>query len=81
MTWRAKARPIIKQVLKETEGQGEKEIRKALREAYPFGPRQYHPYKVWLDEIKVQRGLKPAKQPKPLSVDPNQVTWDFGDEE
>jgi hypothetical protein len=54
-TWRAIARPIIAKVLKETQGKDEKEIRKALTDSYPFGPRQYHPYKVWLDEIKIQR--------------------------
>lgn len=57
-TWRASATPIIAQVLKETRGKTEKEIRQALKEAYPWGVRQYHPYKVWLDEIKVQRGRK-----------------------
>lgn len=25
-------------------------IKKVLRGAYPFGVRQYHPYKIWLDE-------------------------------
>ena len=52
--------PIITEVLKETEGKQEKEIRKALKDAYPFGQRAMHPYKVWLDEIKRQRGLKPS---------------------
>jgi hypothetical protein len=58
MAWRDYARPIIQKVLKETKGLDEKEIRKALKEAYPFGERNYHPYKVWLDEIKVQRGKR-----------------------
>ena len=61
-TWRDSAKPIIAQVLKDTKGQTEKEIRKALREAYPWGERRYHPYKIWCDEIKVQRGLKKRKQ-------------------
>jgi len=25
-------------------------IKKVLQDAYPFGVRQYHPYKIWLDE-------------------------------
>jgi hypothetical protein len=54
-TWRDKARPIIHKVLKETKGKSEKEIRKALVDAYPFGERENHPYKIWLDDIKVQR--------------------------
>jgi hypothetical protein len=28
------------------------EARDVLREAYPFGPRKYHPYKVWLKTCK-----------------------------
>lgn len=56
--WRKHAAPIIQQVLEETKGQDEKEIRRALRDAYPFGGRDHHPYKIWCDEIKRQRGLK-----------------------
>lgn len=53
--WRDIARPIIHQALQETLGQEETAIRKALQDAYPFGQRAMHPYKIWLDEIKVQR--------------------------
>jgi hypothetical protein len=56
--WRDTARPIIAKVLKETKGKTEAEIKKALQEAYPFGLRQYHPYKIWCDEIRRQRGKK-----------------------
>lgn len=59
MTWRARATPIIAGVLSDTAGKPESEIRKALRDAYPFHMRKYHPYKIWLDEIKRQRGTKP----------------------
>jgi len=24
---------------------------KKISEAYPFGERKYHPYKIWLDEV------------------------------
>lgn len=61
-TWRDSARPIIQRVLKDTLGQPEKEIRKAIREAYPFGERKYWPYKVWCDEVKLQLGLKKQKR-------------------
>lgn len=57
-TWRDHARPIIAEVLKNTTGLSEKEIRAALRDAYPYGERANHPYKIWCDEIKVQRGKK-----------------------
>ncbi len=56
--WRRESAPIIAKVLEETRGKDEKEIKKALHDAYPFGERQYHPYKIWLDEIRRQRGLK-----------------------
>lgn len=62
MSWRDRAKPIIARVLADTRGQDEKAIRKALSDAYPFGPKQYHPYKIWLNEIKFQRGLKKPKQ-------------------
>lgn len=57
--WRDRATPVIARVLAETRGEPEKTIRARLKEAYPFGQRQYHPYKIWLDEIARQRGKKP----------------------
>lgn len=67
-TWRDSARPIIAKVLADNEGKTDKEIRRALRDAYPWGQRAMHPYKIWCDEIKVQRQLKPSKN----YVDPKQ---------
>lgn len=34
----------------------EKEQRKAVNAAYPFGERRFHPYKVWLSEVKRRLG-------------------------
>lgn len=56
VSWRDRAKPIITRVLAETAGQSDADVRKALYEAYPFGERAMHPYKIWLDEIKRQRG-------------------------
>jgi hypothetical protein len=56
MSWRETARPIISKIL--NEHTDEAAIKKALFDAYPFGERRYHPYKIWLDEIRRQRGLK-----------------------
>lgn len=53
--WRRVAAPIIAAVLEKHPEAG-KEQEKALYDAYPFGERRYHPYKIWLDEIKRQRG-------------------------
>lgn len=38
-TWRDHARHIIQRVLQENNGKPNAEIRKALKEAYPFGER------------------------------------------
>lgn len=69
-TWRDIANPIIAGVLKTNKGRTDKEIRKALREAYPWGERAMHPYKIWCDEIKVQMGTKKKKLKE---FNPNQL--------
>jgi|GEM_PF-964908 len=53
-TWREIARPIIEKVLKKHEGEPPENVRKALRDAYPFGTRSHYPYQVWLDEVRRQ---------------------------
>lgn len=70
-SWREISRPIIAKVLREHKGADEKEIRKALKEAYPFGVRKYHPYKVWLDEVKIQLGKRKFGK-KTQQYNPNQ---------
>lgn len=76
MTWRDRAKPIIAAVLAKHQGDDLKTIRLALREAYPFGPREYHPYRIWCDEVRVQMGLKrhPLRRKKTLlpNDDPRQ---------
>ena len=58
-SWRDKAYPIIRAVI-DREGRDDmKKLRKALRDAYPFGERKYYPYKVWCDEVKRQVGTMP----------------------
>ena len=52
--WRLKARPIIRKVLEETAGKPEKDIRRVLRDAYPWGERRMHPYKMWCAEVRYQ---------------------------
>lgn len=72
-TWRDIARPIIREVLKASHGRSEKEIKKALREAYPWGAREMHPYKIWCDEIRVQRGKRKFNERKNDIVPENQI--------
>lgn len=54
MTWREAAKPVIFEVIRGYEGKDEKELKKLISEAYPFGVRKHYPYKVWLDEVKKQ---------------------------
>lgn len=78
-SWRNACAPIIARVLSaERGGAG---LAAALREAYPFGQRKYHPYKIWLDEIARQTGRKPklgarinvfGRVTAPAEPDPNQ---------
>jgi hypothetical protein len=74
VSWRDAARPLIAETLAATRGAPEKEIRKALRDAYPWGPREHHPYKIWCDEVRRQRGLKPALGARTVGSDPRQET-------
>lgn len=62
--WRERYRPLIAQVLRETAGQKDSQIKAALREAFPSGQRSLHPYKMWLKEIRFQRGLEKDKRRK-----------------
>jgi len=71
-TWRDSARPIIAKVLEDHKDSEPKERQKALKEAYPFGERKYHPYKVWLNEIAVQ--LKKKSFGKKNNVAPKEQT-------
>lgn len=77
LTWRQRMAPLIAQTLKETAGQPEKVIRRALRETWNdagFGERAMHPYKTWCDEVRRQRGLKKSKRPKKKEIDERQPT-------
>lgn len=58
MSWRERAQKVVEKVIARVGLDDAKALRKALREAYPFGERKYYPYDVWLDEIKIQTGAK-----------------------
>ncbi len=64
-TWRDLAQPIIAETIERVGRDDPKKLRAALREAYPFGPRDYHPYKIWLDEIHRQLGTGKHTRPEP----------------
>lgn len=49
MSWLERSREVIAQVDASLPADATFEQRKkAVQDAYPFGPRQYHPYKQWL---------------------------------
>ena len=50
-SWRIKSAQVIYKIIKENPGVTIKELHKKISEAYPFGERKYHPYKIWLDEV------------------------------
>jgi len=64
MSWRQYSAPIIKRVIDQCGTEDMKLLRHKLHEAYPFGERKYHPYKIWCDEIRSQLGLKRPKSKK-----------------
>jgi hypothetical protein len=53
-TWRNHCAPIIAEVIERVGTDDPKALRKALLEAYPYGERSMHPYKIWRDEIRRQ---------------------------
>lgn len=69
MSWRDRARPIIAAVINEVGCDDMKRLRKAISDAYPFGFREMHPYKIWCDEVRRQLGLKSVKDRKGLPVE------------
>lgn len=49
-TWRTAAQRIIAPIEAEYRDKPLAKFKRALREAYPFGQRAYHPYKIWCSE-------------------------------
>lgn len=66
-SWRDMAAPKIAAVIKDTGYSDLKALRKALFDAYPWGPRKMHPYKIWCDEVRRQtQGRLSRHGPKPI---------------
>jgi hypothetical protein len=64
--WRRESRKVIKATYDELgyaygRPHQSQELTRALREAYPFGERKMWPYKMWLIELAVARGERPAE--------------------
>lgn len=52
VSWADRARQVIGKVMQANPGVEGAELKKLLSAAYPFGERAYHPYKMWLKEVK-----------------------------
>jgi len=63
MKWREHCAPIIARVIEETGREDIKKLRKALKEAYPYGERRCWPYKVWCSEIRNQLEVEEIETP------------------
>lgn len=57
--WRNIARRVIQQVISENPGCTGDDLRRLVSEAYPFGQRAMHPYKVWLSAVRDILGPSP----------------------
>lgn len=60
-TWRDLAQRVISEVRAAHPDAAGPELRRLLRASYPFGQRQYHPYRIWCDEVRRALGLPRAK--------------------
>jgi hypothetical protein len=65
-TWRDIAAPIIADVIAANRQSDTATLRRALREAYPFGIRKHWPYKIWCSEVRKQLGGPVKKSPTPM---------------
>lgn len=54
MSWRDKARAAITRAMREGRDMGlaGESLERHVRSRYPFGEREHHPYKIWLDEVR-----------------------------
>ncbi len=52
--WRNRAREVIRNCIAQNPEKHGKPLRAQIQAVYPFGMRQYTPYKIWLQEIKLQ---------------------------
>lgn len=61
MTWGERADKVIAKVMADNQGATKAELRRLISDAYPFGPRKYHPYKAWLQAVKRAIGESPKE--------------------
>lgn len=66
MSWSEDSRRIVGEVIAGYKGSDEKELRKLISAAYPFGERAMWPYKCWCKTVAIQvRHWKAWLNPEP----------------
>ncbi|OWJ92295.1 hypothetical protein B6S59_20810 [Pseudomonas sp. A46] len=73
MSWADAAAPLVAEVIRSVGRSDLKALRKALRDAYPWGARERTPYKAWRAEVRRQLG-HPLNTPK---ADPSNTQTDL----
>lgn len=77
-TWRDHARPIIAKGIEDGRSRGldGRKLRAFVNERYPFGPREYHPYRIWCNELTRQlKGKSFPAEPKAPEPLPGQMSF------
>lgn len=64
MTRRQEAQSVIAQIQRANPQAKGETLRKLLSDAYPFGIKENHPYKIWLEEVNKVCGR--SKRAKPV---------------
>lgn len=64
--WRVYARQVLRPLFAD----GRQPTRRELIEAYPFGERNYTPYKIWLQEVRWFKAGCPDKSRIPAGAVP-----------
>lgn len=52
--WRDQAIPIIRAIIERIGIDDKRALQRALSNAYPWGEKRMHPYRIWRDEIRRQ---------------------------
>jgi hypothetical protein len=73
--WRNTAAPIIAEVIARVGTDDPAALRRALLEAYPFGERRLHPYRIWRDEARRQLRGPSLVGTRQVPVSPGQLTF------
>lgn len=65
--WRTEPKKVIERAIRDMPyGTDRAALRKLISNAYPFGDRALHPYKIWLDETRKQLDRRFPKPKEPL---------------